>query len=826
MSETGTDTIAHLVVAVSSSQVSDAEAKLAKLGLESKRVEDQMGKTSKASDGLMGMLSKLAASIGLTTLAYQGFAKLLNTAKEFESLEAQLKTATGSAEGASVAFAAITDFATQTPYDLKQTTEAFISLVNLGLNPSERALRAYGNTSSAMGRDLSEMINAVSKATVGEFMPLRSFGIKAQQDADGIKFTFRGVSEVVKNTTKDIENYFIKLGETNFAGSMDERMATLEGRLSNLGDAWDQMFYRISKAGAGDLMKEGIALAQSAIEELTAMIASGELSNYIEGIAIKFRGWGEAASTATNFIVGIWNKGMSDVNSDTNTVTGFIVGAFARLPENVTAVVKGIGATFGVLVEYALAVGRGVYDAIVGYFKFAWETSKGVATLIWELAKNPLSSAGALSEFIVKQADASKQFSTTVRKAWDDTTTGIQNATDAYGEVVTEIMNERDATIKASNDKIAAAKAERAAYEARNVASAAGSKGKDRLAPFSKGTDTQQITSEQRLRYESLLISLSAEEDAVALSYAKRKKIIEEGTMAGSEAQAKAMQLLNDRRDKEMVQASQDHISRLHDEYAAEQRVLANALIAKQISEQQFQDKSRANWEKYETAVGQISKGGAMQLKVTHLQMQADVLGMASNLAGQLENLVQGNNAAAKTMFIIAKGIAIAQAIVNTELAATKALAEGGMYAGIPMSTIIRAMGYASVGVMIAQDIMEYKGKFATGGYIPAGAYGITDEAGPEAKITQGPTMVMSARATADHGLVQRGNTGAQVTVNVINQTGASVTTQERSTPDGRVIDVLVKHVENRLTASVMSGGTPLSRAIENSFGLNRANTK
>ena len=51
------------------------------------------------------------------------------------------------------------------------------------------------------------------------------------------------------------------------------------------------------------------------------------------------------------------------------------------------------------------------------------------------------------------------------------------------------------------------------------------------------------------------------------------------------------------------------------------------------------------------------------------------------------------------------KAAAIAQAIINTELAATKAMAEGGMIFGIPASMAIRAAGYASVGLIAGQTL-------------------------------------------------------------------------------------------------------------------------
>ena len=81
---------------------------------------------------------------------------------------------------------------------LQQAVDGFTKLVNLGLTPSEAALQSYGDTSAALGKDLSQMIEAVADAATGEFERLE-FGIKAKnQWRYHIAFTFRGVTENVK----------------------------------------------------------------------------------------------------------------------------------------------------------------------------------------------------------------------------------------------------------------------------------------------------------------------------------------------------------------------------------------------------------------------------------------------------------------------------------------------------------------------------------------------------------------------------------------------------------------------------------------------------
>ena len=76
-----------------------------------------------------------------------------------------------------------------------------------------------------------------------------------------------------------------------------------------------------------------------------------------------------------------------------------------------------------------------------------------------------------------------------------------------------------------------------------------------------------------------------------------------------------------------------------------------------------------------------------------------------NDMAAMVKETSGESSAAYKAMFLVNQGISMAQALINTEVAATKAMAEGGMVAGIPMATAIRALGYTSVAMIAAQTI-------------------------------------------------------------------------------------------------------------------------
>lgn len=236
-----------------------------------KRVEGELRGVAKAADSTsvsvgkaeksfdrMAMASKGAASIasGLTkVLAAAGAAVgaigtgVLQTGGNFERLTAQLKTATGSAEGAERALGFIRDFARNTPFQVEEITSAFVKLTNLGLDPSERALTAYGDTASAMGKSLDQFIEAAADAVTGEFERLKEFGIKAKSEGDRVQFTFRGMTTEVGKNAAEIEEFLIGLGEQNFAGGMAEQMETLGGIVSNFKDSFTDFLLTVANMG-------------------------------------------------------------------------------------------------------------------------------------------------------------------------------------------------------------------------------------------------------------------------------------------------------------------------------------------------------------------------------------------------------------------------------------------------------------------------------------------------------------------------------------------------------------------------------------------------
>ena len=195
---------------------------------------------------------------------------------DMQRLSAMLEVATGSAGSAATAMSQLQSFAAETPFTLGQVTEAYIKLKNLGLDPSTEALRSFGNTSAAMGKDIMQFIEAVADAATGEFERLKEFGIKASKEGDKVKFTFQGVTTTVQNTAQAITGYLRGLGDETgaFAGSMAKQMDTIDGKLSNLEDAAGRLATTVGSMGFNSAFIQTLDYLSNTMSGMAAILQS------------------------------------------------------------------------------------------------------------------------------------------------------------------------------------------------------------------------------------------------------------------------------------------------------------------------------------------------------------------------------------------------------------------------------------------------------------------------------------------------------------------------------------------------------------------------
>ncbi len=221
----------NLKIAIVLSALDKASGVLNKVFSNAEKRAQALDKTAKSFSGIADK-SMIGGAAMLTPIV--GFVK---AAADMEKMQVALTTSfQGNKAAAADAFNTINTFAARTPYALEEAMTAFVKLKNLGLDPSMGSLEAYGNTASAMGKSLDQMIEAVADASTFEFERLKEFGIKANQQGDTVKFTFQGITTSVAKNSKAIETYLKNIGNTKFAGGMEAQSKTVYGQLSTLSD--------------------------------------------------------------------------------------------------------------------------------------------------------------------------------------------------------------------------------------------------------------------------------------------------------------------------------------------------------------------------------------------------------------------------------------------------------------------------------------------------------------------------------------------------------------------------------------------------------------
>jgi len=327
-------------------------SKLTKAKREIKGALDEAGSSVESFGG------KLSPIAGAVTAAFSVasmtafISKLVEVQRQFDVLNAGLITATGSTEEASKAFEILKNFAATTPYDLQQVTRAFNQLVNLGLTPSERALTSYGNTAAAMGKDLSQLVEAVADAATGEFERLKEFGIKSKVEGDKVAFTFQNVKTSVGNNAKEIENYLIGLGEQKFGDAMANRAATLDGAVSNLADTWGMLFLTISQSGIGEAISDMTRVAINVLGNLQDTIENDTKQSVI-GLDK------ESETLRRNNNIAIWSAQTIESLAGFADAVQIVWDTVSVLGRNVAYVFKGIGTEIGGIAAQAVALAKG-----------------------------------------------------------------------------------------------------------------------------------------------------------------------------------------------------------------------------------------------------------------------------------------------------------------------------------------------------------------------------------------------------------------------------------------------------------------------------------
>lgn len=701
------------------------------------QIDNLANKGTKAEKATASLTAKLgAAAAGFLSLgaAIKAVNALVETNRQFEKLRAGLVTATGSVEGMEQAWGALMQYAMDTPYGIEQVTASFTKLINYGLTPSEEAMTSYGDTASAMSKSLDQMIEAVADAATGEFERLKEFGIKAKNNGDTITFTFRGVATTVKNSSKEIEQYLIDLGKTNFGGAMQRQMNTLDGSIANLSDTWEIFKYNLSDGAFADMASSAIGLVTDGIAELNNQMESGAMESNLDAWSMAWSGWG----------------------NDLDYLWGEIESGFTAMFGNMDTTAADTIDSISNYISHFPSELRSYLQTAIAYIK-SWAS---------EAMAYGAAVAGALNPF----AD-NREVQATLDNRIKTIRQGLQDEKDAIESEATYTQVMQDIFAKRALDQAESNRKKNEQNEKNH---------QDRLAKFKVGGDSgsnstgddkaakaaakeaERLAKQREAEFERVKQSMESETETTRREYEERNRIIKENTTAGSKVQEELLAKSKTMRDKELADAKASALAKveqIRQDLLSEEDALTEGyerrrkliLDNTELTENQRQDLLKSLQQRHMEEQNALMLN---QIATMSGYMQSSLSTMTQALAdaGAESNIVY------KAMFAAQKAMAIPSMIVSTEEGATKALALGPI-AGPIASTAIRALGYASIATVAGQAIA---GLFDQGGLIPAGKSGIVGEFGPE--LVNGPAIVTSRKQTMSKVASAKENTGGTKT--------------------------------------------------------------
>jgi hypothetical protein len=558
----------------------------------------------------------VAKSVGAAYASYISLSQIVDVTKRYQRLEAQLRTSTGSVEGQAQAMAILSEFAYETGQDLEGLVEGFNKLVNLGLDPSQDALLAYGNVAAGTGKTTMDFIEAVADASVAEFERLKEFGIKAANEGDTVTFRFRGVTTSVKNNSEEIQQYLIGLGQTKFGDAIANQATTLEAALNRAGQKWDEFMFNLSNAGPGNIMTQTVNEAAEALDELGSMLASGEMQIAAEAWIGQFDQIGQAVETTTEFLYDNYMQMFFDARQFEQMTAG--IKPFAHMPTNISTMVQLMTVELAKMVDIGVTYGQAYATGFLSTLTLLKDRTMAIVYEINDIL-NPLN--GSTYNFKEAWDQAGETFDDTRNTLLDNADAQSEVFNKAAADTVDDILTNSQKAIDAYERKMAESREVRSRWQSEMDELKQGELGQFNQAGDPAANDASfGPTADQNGEYNKLMERYATEEEALILHAQREMQII---------AEAMAQKKITEEQGLALIELARiDHLKRLK---SMEEKKSASILSDSQ----------------------------------DFFSGLTSVIGVA---AGE-------QSKAYKVMFAVTKGFAVAQGILNLSTAISNALA-------------------------------------------------------------------------------------------------------------------------------------------------------
>lgn len=245
---------------------------LAKLAVQISANTAEFNSALKKSENHLRSFAKSANTLKnafIGAFAFKGIQEIssaiIDVTAQFQKFEAVLTNGLGSRSAARVALNDITKFASTTPFEVSELTNAFIKWTNVGLKPTIEKLGQIGDVASSLGAGFEQTAEAFKDLAVGQTKRIEEIGIVATQTNGKIQLSFKGVNLQIDKSAQGVEKALSVYSQLpGVLGSSSAVSKTLTGQISNFKDNIDILAKSIGDRSSG-LISSFLTFANDAL---------------------------------------------------------------------------------------------------------------------------------------------------------------------------------------------------------------------------------------------------------------------------------------------------------------------------------------------------------------------------------------------------------------------------------------------------------------------------------------------------------------------------------------------------------------------------------
>ncbi len=399
---------------------------------------------SSAVFSLKGALVGLGGAVIIRSIA--------RTNAQFEDLRSGLASVFGSIEEGNKRFREISDFATRTQFSVEDLTKAFITLKGAGIEPTEKLLTTFTDTSASAvdGLGVFEALTRVIARSVGGGLGLEElnqifdrgipvFTILNEQ----LGITRLEVSELGKTAegSEKIISALITGLDQRFGGATQKRLSNLNVAFSNFGIALRNFQDIIGESGFGQSLKNVTNTLTDAVSDSDGLAKA--IGRVLAGVFNKID---EALKSFRE--TGLENLKQFFIKA--TLLTEAFVNNFKGGLESVANAFIDIRNALVFFKEdlAPISIAKSDFSALVEFIKqIGFESEKTGAIFVDRFAKNLNKGLNQnnekfkeLTSRLKRLQDASKEFGTTIATGFEDAVFEAKKLSDAIRQIGQDII--------------------------------------------------------------------------------------------------------------------------------------------------------------------------------------------------------------------------------------------------------------------------------------------------------------------------------------------------------------------------------------------------